>query len=250
MNKTKYRCVYKNEDTYIVNINWKKHSKKKEFKNIMDAAKYHDYFKIKYWKYKINDKRLNFPTKINDKRLNFPTKINEKSKMVIVSVHPKKRKNNFKKPTSKKQKITHFKNKVKRTQLPSRALFKLLKKQNFTCSICGKVPNEIDQDHILSIDKYNNDDVKNRQILCIPCHTWKSRYIDSNNEFNNCVKELMKHNLDDDQLYSSVIQKLKYVHSLKSSKCYCKFDDIPTNNNNNDINNKSIFKKCLSFFGC
>ena len=66
------------------------------------------------------------------------------------------------------------------------------------------------------------DDIKNKQALCIPCHTWKSRYIDTNYEFNNYIEFLKKQKISEDLFYICLIKKMRYIHSLKTSKCSCK----------------------------
>lgn len=246
LKKTKYKCVFKTESKYYVIIKSGKYIKIKEKENLIESAKYHDYFKIKYWNIKPNSKLLNFPKIINKKILDKSSK-KRKINNIISTNSKEKRK--------KKKSINSKKSKIRRTQLPSRTLWKLAKNQNFKCSICRNVPDNIDQDHILPIERFKNDDIKNRQLLCLSCHTWKSRYIDSNPRYLTFISKLQSMNLNENVFYSLLIKKIRYIHELSSSKCACKLEyiskipesSLDLSGNNLTNNNYLTYIKSLLF---
>lgn len=223
--KTLYKCVYKydNIDMYVVKINRKSFSHEKTCDNIIEAAKYHDYFKTQWWGYKKSDKRLNFPIK-------------EIIKPIIKSIS---------KPKKRKLQINNSKNKRKRIYRKNIGIGKyqtLICCQNYCCNICdNKLGRDTEKDHILSIERYNNDDLKNIQVLCISCHKWKSGYIDNNKDFVLFVLNLQKQNLDEDLFYTKIINKIRYLHSLSTSMCSCKFNYIK------DIKKHQSRKSCFTF---
>ena len=112
--------------------------------------------------------------------------------------------------------------------------------QNFCCNICQKNLGQYTQvDHILCIERYNNNDIQNHQILCINCHTWKSHYIDKNINFIKYVSKLQI--LNKDLYYKDIINKIRELHSLDSSNCSCKLDYM------SEVNKKVVSKSCFSY---
>ena len=237
--KTKSKCTYFDtvSKKYMVKINTIDLKYKKTFETELMAAREHDFIKISKLKYKKTDLRLNFPEKGNSKKQilskksNFKRKISQLSDFDISNNYTNKHKN----PRCKKY----------RKKLSNGTYHSLICNQNYCCNICEKkLDNVTETDHILCIERYGNNEIRNHQILCVPCHKWKSGYIDTNQMFISYVDDLRFCMNDLDLFYILIVKKIKYMHSLNDCNCTCKLKTIKEKKEkkeNSKFNIKNIF---------
>lgn len=216
LTKTNFKCVWFNSITkkYIVKILSQKIKYNKSFETDIQAAREHDLIKINKLGYKKTDKRLNFPENIKCKR-----KIQDISQNTLQCKRKKRSKN--------------YRKKISNGTYQS-----ILFNQNYRCNICEKVLGQSTEiDHALCIERYGNNEIKNHQVLCIPCHKWKSAYVDTNPMFISYINEMIFNKNNDDLFYINIVQKIKYMHSLNKCNCTCKLIKTPQ---------KSILKKFIN----
>ena len=204
--KTNYRCIYydSSENKYLVKMKFKNNCINDYFLTLREAILFHDAYKKNILDFSKYDKRL----------------INHVKRKPNLVKNLKKKKRKRKRNT---RNTKNTKNKRYRIKLSIGDYQMLSFNQNNKCNIClNTLGEQTDIDHILSINKYNDNNIKNHQILCRPCHKWKSGYVDRDYCFNDFIVNQKKKSKSKDELYTNVIYKLREMHSDVNSKCSCK----------------------------